>query len=82
MFLLSNRYFSKLCCAAPGVGDVSHNIVGLLEHPFVTSRDGEARVDNFDAFREHGVGVITGIKFVPFRGQTLQNDGITDEGRY
>ena len=35
MFLLLNRYFNKLRCAAPRVGDVGHDIVGLLDHPVV-----------------------------------------------
>ena len=30
-------HFRKLRCAAPVVGDVGHDIVGLLDHPFVAS---------------------------------------------
>ena len=62
------------------MSDVGNNIVRLLNHPLVTPRDGESRMDGFDAFREHGVGVIAGIKLVSFWGQTLQNDGMLATG--
>ena len=77
-FLLLFSFLCKLCCAAQGVGNVGHDIVRLFEHPFIAPRYGETWMDCFDALREHGVGVITGIKLVSFWGQTLQNDGITD----
>jgi len=82
LFLLAFSLFCKLCSAAPGMGDIGHDIVGLLEHPLVTPWDCEAKVDGFDALREHGVGVVAGIKLVSLWGQTLQNDGITDMGVY
>jgi len=62
------------------VGDVGHNIVGLLDHPLVAPRDSKTGMDVFNALWEHGVGVIAGVKLVSFWGQTLQNDGITDVG--
>ena len=82
LFLFSLSYFSKLSGAAPRVGDVGHDIVGLLEHPVVAPRDSKTWMDGFDTLRKHGVGVIAGIKLVSFWGQTLQNDGITDMGVY
>ena len=82
LLFLVRCFLGELRCAAPGVSYVGYNIVGLFKHPLVTPRDGEARMDGFDAFRKHGVGVITGVKLVSFWGQTLQNDGIADVGVY
>lgn len=42
-FLFPFCHLGKLSCAAPGVGDVGHDIVRLLDHPFVSPRDSEAR---------------------------------------
>ena len=70
MLFLAHALFCKLCGTAPGVGDVGYDIVGLLDHPLITPGDSKARMDGFDALREHGVGVIAGIKLVSFWGQT------------
>ena len=44
-FSLSFAFCTILCGAAPGVGDVGDDIVGLFQHPVVTPRDGVVRVD-------------------------------------
>ena len=67
-FLALFSYFCELCSAAPGVGDIGHDIVGLLDHPLIAPRDSEAGMDSFDTFRKHGIGVVAGIKHVPFWG--------------
>ena len=56
--LLALGFFGVLICAAPGVGDVGSNIVGLLKHPVVAPGDGVMWVDGFDSLREHSVGVV------------------------
>ena len=60
------------------MSDLGEDIVGLLDHPLIAPRDCEAWVDGFDAFREHGIGVIADIKFVSIWRQTLQIDGVID----
>lgn len=50
------------------MGDIGHDIVGLLKHPLVAPRDCEAGMDGFDAFRQHSIGVTAGIKLVSFWG--------------
>ena len=52
------RFFSILCCAAVGVGDIGDDIVGLFKHPVVTPGDGIAGVDGLDSLREHGIRVV------------------------
>ena len=79
-FLFPFCHLGKLSCAAPGVGDVGHDIVRLLDHPFVSPRDSEARVDSFDALWKHSVGVIACIKLITLWGHTLQNDSVIDVG--
>ena len=56
--LLAFRFLHILRCAAPGVGDVGDDIVGLPEHPVVAPGDGVVWVDGLDSLREHSIGVV------------------------
>ena len=42
LFSLSFCLGKKLRCAAPGVGDVTHHIIGLPQHPSVPVENGKA----------------------------------------
>ena len=55
------------------MGDVGYHIAGLPEHPLIAPGDCEAWVNGFDAFREHGIREIAGIKLVVFgRGRIIR----------
>ena len=46
---MNTGFFSILCCAAVGVGDVSDDIVGLFEHPVIAPGDDVLRMDGLDS---------------------------------
>lgn len=55
-------HFHKLRCTVSGVSDVGHNVVGLLEHPFIAPGDKKAWVDGFDFLQKHGARIIMGYQ--------------------
>ena len=76
MYSPSFSLFDALCRAAPGVGDVGDDIIGLFEHPVVAPGDGIMRVDGLDSFREHRVGVV--VIFCLFTGHIGQHNCAVD----